>query len=286
MTETVNRHRRSGVVDATAVQDLIEDVKSDVESLGASTTAFAFAVDESFTVLQARLVIDPNAEELPTWEAAVTAMQIRQAAFAAAARTDGTVQCRIMHEVRSIPATGPQFYANAGNWLSAFWLAIICRDQVRMTELCEVPLEVLRASGLQGDEYIYNWIDALQAYWLERPGLVEKLGSAIDNSFPEVAVIAPRALLQNVLYPPINLFYQFLRKDHSAFNTALMEALQFHRAYWSADEERANDFEGVASFSLLAIACLAYDAGFPIDVESEYLPKHLLQRDWVGEFEI
>ncbi|MFJ6842355.1 immunity 49 family protein [Streptomyces griseoluteus] len=284
--ETVNRHRRSGVVDAAAVQDLTADVKSDVKSLGESTTAFAFAVDESFTALQGRLVIDPNAEELPTWEATVTAMQIRQAAFAAAARTDGTVECRIMHEMRAIPATGPQFYANAGNWLSAFWLAIICRDQVRMTELCEVPLEVLRASGVRGDEYIYNWIDALQAYWLERPGLVEKLGAAIDNSFPEVAVIAPRDLLQNVLYPPINLFYQFLRKDHGAFNAALVEALQFHKAYWSADEERANDFEGVASFSLLAIACLAYDAGFPIDVESEYLPKHLLQRDWVGEFEV
>ncbi|MEU4149570.1 immunity 49 family protein [Streptomyces sp. NPDC026659] len=265
---------------------MAEEVKSDAQSLGASTTAFAFAVDESLTLLEARLIIDPQASELPTWEAAVTAMQIRQAAFAAAARTQGAVQCRIVGEVRSIPATGPQFYANAGNWLSAFWLAIVCRDQARMTELCEVPLQVLRASGVRGDEYVYNWIDALQTYWMERPGLVEKLGSAIDNSFPEVAMIAPRDLLQNVLYPPINLFYQFLRKDHSAFNVALMEALQLHRTYWTADDERANEFAGVVSFSLLAITCLAYDAGFPIDVESDYLPKHLLERDWVGEFEV
>ncbi|MFD8910705.1 immunity 49 family protein [Streptomyces sp. NPDC059575] len=286
MTEAVTRHRRPGVVDVAAVQRLAEDVKSDAQRLGASTTVLAFAVDESLTLLEARLIIDPQASELPTWEAAVTAMQVRQAAFAAAVRTEGVVRCRIVGEVRSIPATGPQFYANAGNWLSAFWLAIVCRDQVRMTELCEVPLEVLRASGVRGDEYVYSWIDVLQTYWLERPGLVEKLGSAIDNSFPEVATIAPRDLLQNVLYPPISLFCQFLRKDHGAFNVALTEALQLHRAYWTADDERANDFAGVVSFSLLAITCLAHDAGFPIDVESDYLPKHLLERDWVGEFEV
>ncbi|MGA5420707.1 Imm49 family immunity protein [Streptomyces lavendulocolor] len=34
----------------------------------------------------------------------------------------------------------------------------------------------------------------------------------------------------------------------------------------------------------LAIACLAYDAGFPIDVESDYLPSELLNRAWLGEF--
>lgn len=31
-------------------------------------------------------------------------------------------------------------------------------------------------------------------------------------------------------------------------------------------------------------ACLAYDGEIPIEVESEYLPKHLLQRGWLGEF--
>ncbi|MGW7594442.1 Imm49 family immunity protein [Streptomyces rubiginosohelvolus] len=34
----------------------------------------------------------------------------------------------------------------------------------------------------------------------------------------------------------------------------------------------------------MAITCLAFDAGFPIEVESDYLPAHLLNRSWVGEF--
>ncbi|MGW6783728.1 MULTISPECIES: hypothetical protein [unclassified Streptomyces] len=32
------------------------------------------------------------------------------------------------------------------------------------------------------------------------------------------------------------------------------------------------------------MASLAYDAGFPIEAESEYLPSHMLKRTRVGEF--
>ncbi len=40
----------------------------------------------------------------------------------------------------------------------------------------------------------------------------------------------------------------------------------------------------VIGLGLLAIACMAFDAGMPIEVASEYLPKALLQRLWVGEY--
>ncbi len=43
--------------------------------------------------------------------------------------------------------------------------------------------------------------------------------------------------------------------------------------------------EGLVALDLLAIACLAYDAGFPIDIESEYLPTALLEYAWVGEID-
>lgn len=284
MTTTVDRHDRPSTLDEADVQDLAEELEDSVQNLGRSATVFGLALNEALTQFQARLVLDPQASEFPTWRATVSAMQVGSAAFAAAAVSEGSVECRIIDEMRPISATGPQFYANAGNWLTAFWFAIICRDQARMTQMCEVPLEVLRASGAHGDEYVYHWVDTMQTYWLERPGLVDKLATTIDNSYPEVATIASRDLIQNILYQPINLFYQFLRKDHAAFNSALYEALQLHKAYWTADEKRTNDLAGAVALGPLAIACLAYDAGFPIDVESDYLPKHLLEREWVGEF--
>nr|WP_255218454.1 Imm49 family immunity protein [Nocardia abscessus] len=57
------------------------------------------------------------------------------------------------------------------------------------------------------------------------------------------------------------------------------------REYWTATEDRAMSSEGLVALDLLAIACLAYDAGFPIDIESEYLPTALLEYAWVGEID-
>ncbi|POX41709.1 hypothetical protein C3486_08505 [Streptomyces sp. Ru73] len=234
--------------------------------------------------VEARCTLDPRAAALETWEAVVTAMQLGSALYEVTGTAEGTVECRIDREMRTLPAIGPRPYADAGNWLTAFWLAVVCRDQQRMTRLCEIPLERLRAPEGEYDEYVYHWVDTLQTYWLKRPGLVEKLVAAIENSYPEAVSAVPRDLLQGVLYPPINLFHRFVRKDEAGFSPALVEALELHKAYWTADEDRAKDPDGRIALGPLAIACFAYDGGIPIEVESEYLPKHLLQRSWLGEF--
>jgi hypothetical protein len=234
--------------------------------------------------LQARCTVDPSAAALETWEAAVSAMQIGTALFRITGATEGTVECRISGEVRHLPAIGHRPYADAGNWLTAFWLAVVCREQKRMTQLCEIPIDGLRSGEGEYDAYIYHWVDTLQEYWLRRPDLVEKLVKTIRASHPEAVSVAPRDLLQGVLYPPIELFHRFVRQDADGFNQALVEALQLHKAYWTADEDRAKDPAGRIALGPLALACLAYDGGMAVEVESEYLPAHLLRRDWLGEF--
>ncbi|WP_242581742.1 immunity 49 family protein [Streptomyces sp. MST-110588] len=240
------------------------------------------ALNEALLQVQMHQALNPRGNRLPTWVATVSAMQVGTAAFAAAA-AEGPFEARITGEVRTIQAAGPQFYANAGNWLTTLWFVIICRDQARMDKMCQVPLDLLRASGAEGDEYVYHWVDSLQTYWREEPGLVEKLTATIEMSHPDIATITPRDLLQCILYPPIHLFYLFVRKDHEGFNQALAEALELHKAYWSR-EDRSDDIAGYLALGPLAMACLAYDAGFPIEVESEYLPIRLLDRSWLGEF--
>ncbi|WP_435228788.1 immunity 49 family protein [Streptomyces sp. Tue6028] len=65
---------------------------------------------------------------------------------------------------------------------------------------------------------------------------------------------------------------------------SLTQALTWHKQYWTGDEARSLSSDGLVALGPLAIACMAYDNGFPIEVESEYLPKALLQRNWVGEY--
>ncbi|MFF8615080.1 immunity 49 family protein [Streptomyces sp. NPDC015350] len=243
-----------------------------------------FAFSTAVMALNARCISNPRAAVVETWEAAVNAMQLGSALFAATGITEGTVECRINRKLRNLPAAGPLPSADAGNWLSAFWLAVICREQQRMTQLCEIPLERLRAPEGAYDEYIYHWVDTLQTYWLRRPGLAEKLTTAIEMTDPAIARIAPLDLLQGQLYPPMNLFYHFVTRDTEGFTPALLEALKLHQAYWTLTEERTTDIDGSIALGPLAIACLAHDGKFPIDIESDYLPKHLLQHTWLGEF--
>lgn len=286
MTVTITRHGEPGPHSASWAEALGEDVAADAEKVERLPGKIDFMFSTALLHLQARCTVDPRAAQLETWEATVSALQVGSALFAATGQTEGTVDCRINRKIRHIPAIGPRPYADAGNWLTTFWLAIICRDQERMTRLSEIPVDRLRSPEGHFDEYVYHWVGALQTYWLQGPGLVDKLVAAIEGSHPEVATIAPRDLLQNVLYPPINLFHRFLRKDHDGFDQALVEALELHKGYWTADEDRTKDPEGRIALAPLAIACLAYDGEIRIEVESDYLPKHLLQRGWLGEFEI
>ncbi|WP_411129736.1 immunity 49 family protein [Streptomyces sp. x-19] len=284
MTVTVDRHGTPGPNAAEWAEELGQDLIEDIGELEESSDMIYSTFNTALLHLQARCTVDPRAAELETWEAVVNAMQLGSALFAAAGVSEGTIQCRINRELRNIPALGPSSFADAGNWLTSFWLAVVCRDQKRMTELCEIPLDRLRSPEGAYDEYIYHWVDVLQTYWLQRPGLVDKLIAAIETSHPDAVSVTPRDLLQAVLYPPINLFHRFVTKDEQGFNQALLEALELHKAYWTADEDRTADPDGRIALGPLAIACLAYDGGIPVEVESEYLPKHLLQRGWLGEF--
>ncbi|MFF9983004.1 immunity 49 family protein [Streptomyces erythrochromogenes] len=283
MTVIVERHPIPAV-DEQVTARLAQEFETSITNLDASPAIVGMALNEALLQVQVHQALNPTGNRFGTWDATVSAMQVGSAAFAAASVTEGSLEARISHEMRTISATGPQFYANAGNWLTTLWFVIICRDQPRMNEMCRIPLDLLRASGAEGDEYVYHWVDALQTYWHEQPGLLEKLTEAIEQSHPNIATSTPSDLLQCVLYPPINLFYQFLRKDEEGFNRALAEALELHKTYWNTPE-RAGDIAGFLALAPLAIACLAYDAGLEIEVESDYLPLRLLDRSWLGEFD-
>jgi hypothetical protein len=287
VTVVVARHGLPGGPDAERFAErLSERLAKRIDSLEQSADMIDFAFSTSVLTLHARCVVDPRAAAVETWEAVVNAMQLGSALFAVTGVSEGSVECRIDRKLRTLPAVGPLSSADAGNWLTAFWLAVVCRDQRRMTRLCDIPLERLRAPEGSYDEYIYHWVDVLQTYWQRRPGLVEKLTDALQASDPSVARITPKDMLQGLMYPPINLFYHFVRKNEEGFSPALEEALKLHRAYWTLNEDREADIDGAIALGPLAIACLAYDGELPIEVESEYLPKHLLQRGWLGEFPI
>ncbi|MFF3687536.1 immunity 49 family protein [Streptomyces sp. NPDC002187] len=260
---------------------LQESAEGWIDGLEGDSTGLGEALDTTLTLAKAHCLMDPRGSIFPTWDAWVNAMQVGSAVFATATTPEEYVPCRIAHKDRTLRATGPQWYVNPGSWINAFYLAVICREKARITALCQVPLPLLRENGSRFDEYHYAWIDTLQTYWLGGQDLVPKLVAAVDGTDPEVASDPETA--GKLLYPPMEMFHRFIRKDHAGFNQALTTALQWHMEYWS-EEGRALTIPGLVALAPLAIACFAHDAGIPIEVESEYLPATLLGRNWCGEF--
>ncbi|MGP3752580.1 immunity 49 family protein [Streptomyces sp. IBSNAI001] len=255
-------------------QELIDELEEDSTDLGDAQTI-------ALTLAQSHCLLDPRAAIYPTWDAWVTAMQVSSAVFAAATTNGAHVQCRIAHKDRTLRATGSQWYVTPGAWTNAFYLAVVCREKDRITALCQVPLSLLRENGSQFDDYQYAWIDTLQTYWLGGPDLVDKLVRAVDGTDPETASDPETA--GKLQYPPMEMFHRFIRKDHAGFTQALTTALQWHKEYWG-EESRMYQASGLVALAPLAMACIAHDAGIPIEVESEYLPATLLGRNWCGEF--
>lgn len=260
-----------------------KDFWDDVEDLREQPSWFSNVMASAIELLARRCVVDPEADKLETWEACVTAMQVGSALFASAKATAGSIECRIGHTTHTIRA-GALPRAHAGNWLNAFWLACICREKKRITELCHFPVSHLRQADGVFDEYIYNWVEALQAYWLKRPEFGDKLVAAVEGTDPTALRHAPHDGVLQIMYPPMNLLTQLARGDQDKFNTELAKALQWHKDYWTRDEDRALDTEGLLALGPLGVCCLARQAGFTITVESEYLPKHLLEGAWLNEF--
>ncbi|GAA2657737.1 immunity 49 family protein [Streptomyces vastus] len=272
---------------AEAMAPIIKSTEEVLDELETSEFDRFDALDYSLTTAKWYCLTDPTASEFPTWEAWVTAMQVGSALFTAGTAAEGPVSCRIgsRGEVKNLPATGPQEYLHAGDWLTSYYLAAICRENERLDRLARVPISFLRASGAEFDEYIYAWVETLQNAWFRRRETWDTLVTAINGTDPETTQIASTELMLKILYPPLELFHRYQRQDAEQFNAALVDALTWHKQYWTADEARSLSGEGLVALGPLAIACMAYDADIPIEVESEYLPKHLLKRSWVGEYD-
>ncbi|MFD8980798.1 Imm49 family immunity protein [Streptomyces sp. NPDC059564] len=111
-----------GSTDWVRSQD--ERLVASIEQLAVFPAALDRVWEQADLHVQSRTLADPAGAELTTWETMVDAAQLGSALFRTAGMTEGTAQCRIHHELRTLPATGPNHDARPSAWLRAFWYAI------------------------------------------------------------------------------------------------------------------------------------------------------------------
>jgi hypothetical protein len=172
----------------------------------------------------------------------------------------------------AVEGVGPTRCAAANHWRTGFFAALVCRNQEALDLLAQISTDIMRQSAGRADECMYLFIEALQAMWKKDAAAVDLLLSALDATKYKLQALS---YVQNILIPEMELLYHFLKRDTSGFNDALDYALTRHRMYWGSEDNRVDGY-GFIAWGPLALSCLAYDAGFPIEVESDYLPLRLL----------
>lgn len=256
------------------------EVREDLEEIPLGP---GFAMSRSLSEFGNRCASDPRAAQADTWYALVRALQSAAALFQAANSTEGDVEFQFGDETIRRQATGPTTDSNTVNWLTALYLAMICRDRPRLDALAGIPVELLRESSYEYDEFLYSWVRALQIRWRGEANLIDTVLEAMNGTDPERLARFQAAPVLQLYYPPMELFYHLTQREDAKFNDSLANALDLHRRYWTAEAERVRDPEGFVALGPLAMACLARDAGVTIEVESDYLPIHLLNGTRVGE---
>lgn len=166
---------------------------------------------------------------------------------------------------------------NAGRWLNAFWLNLLCRKGEALAFVCHVPPAQLRASSTISPDYAHEMVRMCQALIAGDPKTADLLLRALEGTEPNRPdVFNPeRTLFIDVQI--LNVLARALADDSVEFQRALTEALELHQEYWTADEDRRGSWQGFLPLELLAIAGYAYDRGLRFRVESPYLPMWLVR---------
>ncbi|WP_264159553.1 immunity 49 family protein [Actinomadura rudentiformis] len=81
--------------------------------------------------------------------------------------------------------------------------------------------------------------------------------------------------------PRVVLLDRLAADDQAGFDKAMAEALDLYRQYYSVGD-RVDDPDGLIWIDALGLACAAFDRGWQVGVETDYLPRRIVEGAWVG----
>jgi Immunity protein 49 len=252
-----------------------ELLESGIQSAAKRAAALSSVLSKTRSYAGYLAVAQPKSEEI------CRALRIGARAAAsifALATGNGEVEVDLGEMRTKLPATGSTDSTHVGNWRIGWWLAHIVRDHSAIAQLVSTPIDVLRQSSTRGDECQYLFIDALQAFEKRADDWSTRLRMALDATDPEQVNISDEEFVLNILVPEMQLLFRLAIGEIAPFNEALQFALERHKKYWGKGN-RKRDPDGYLALGPLAIVAIAHNAGMPIEVESEYLPRRLFEGD-------
>ncbi|MBE4426149.1 immunity 49 family protein [Vibrio parahaemolyticus] len=168
-------------------------------------------------------------------------------------------------------------------WLDAYFTSVIVRDKPGMDLLANFPISLMKQSATKAGELSYMLVDVIQAFHNRTSDYPDKLVAAMDAAIAQGddwALEIAMGILETFAALTTDIGYDF--------EEVLIKNLQFQEQYQMRLDapKKLISIETFISFPLLGMACMWYDKGNCLSVETGWLPPYLVEGRWLEDVKV
>ncbi|EKB1965856.1 immunity 49 family protein [Vibrio parahaemolyticus] len=168
---------------------------------------------------------------------------------------------------------------NPNRWIDMYFISTIVRDRPSLDALASFPISLMKQSSTKAGKLSYMLVDVIQSFHNRTSDYPDKLVAAMDAAVAQGdnwALEIAMGILETFAALTTNIGYDF--------EEVLVKNLQFQEKYHL--RELGPDRIGIRTFinfPLLGMACMWYDKGNRLSVETSWLPPYLVEGRWLEE---
>ncbi|MFH4570219.1 immunity 49 family protein [Vibrio diabolicus] len=165
-------------------------------------------------------------------------------------------------------------------WLDTYFISAIVRDRPSMDVLANFPISLMRQSSTKVGELSYMLVDVIQSFHNRTSDYPYKLVAAMD-----AAVAQGNDWALEIAMGILETFAALTTDIGYDFEEVVVKNLQFQEQYQIRLDKPEDliSIETFISFPLLGMACMWYDKGNRLSIETGWLPPYLVEGRWLEE---
>ena len=169
---------------------------------------------------------------------------------------------------------------NPNRWIDMYFISAIVRDRPSLDALANFPISLMRQSSTKAGELSYMLVDVIQSFHQRTADYPDKLVAAMDAAVAQGddwALEIAMGILETFAALTTDIGYDF--------EEVLIKNLQFQEKYQMRLDKPEDliSIETFISFPLLGMACMWYDKGNRLSVETGWLPAYLVEGRWLED---
>jgi hypothetical protein len=164
-------------------------------------------------------------------------------------------------------------------WLDAYFTSVTVRDKPSMDLLADFPISLMKQSSTKAGELSYMLVDVIQSFHNRTSDYPDKLVAAMDAAIDQGddwALEIAMGILETFAALTTDIGYDF--EEVLIKNLKLQE--QYHLRELGPERIGIRTF---INFPLLGMACMWYDKGNRLSVETGWLPPYLVEGRWLDD---